>query len=106
MGATNFTGWLFNFLTQCAVILKVANLEMLKAISAIKRKNAAIVVDLLRVNLLFGYHMILVKTGHCAEFYDINYLVPKAVKMQNEIFNLLMEVGAFFTKKHLYGKIV
>lgn len=56
MGATLFTGWIYDFLKPPAVDLKVAHPEMLKAITAAKKKNdradAEKLADLLRVNLL------------------------------------------------------
>ncbi|MGV1100665.1 IS110 family transposase [Thiovibrio sp. JS02] len=54
--ATIFTGWIYDFLKPHAVELKVAHAEMLKAITAAKKKNdqadAEKLADLLRVNLL------------------------------------------------------
>ena len=56
MEATIFTGWIYDFLKPHAVELKVAHPEMLKAITAAKKKNdradAEKFADLLRVNLL------------------------------------------------------
>ena len=56
MEATIFTGWVYDFLAPYAVDLKVAHPEMLKAITAAKKKNdradAEKIADLLRVNLL------------------------------------------------------
>jgi transposase len=56
MEATMFTGWIYDFLKPHAVDLKVAHPEMLKAITAAKKKNdradAEKIADLLRVNLL------------------------------------------------------
>ena len=56
MEATIFTGWIYDFLKPHAVELKVAHPEMLKAITAAKKKNdradAEKLADLLRVNLL------------------------------------------------------
>jgi len=54
--ATIFTGWIYDFLKPHAVGLKVAHPEMLKAITAAKKKNdradAEKLADLLRGNLL------------------------------------------------------
>ncbi|WP_041245270.1 transposase [Geotalea uraniireducens] len=62
MEATIFTGWIYDFLTPYAVDLKVAHPEMLKAITAAKKKNdradAEMIADLLRVNLLPECHML------------------------------------------------
>jgi hypothetical protein len=62
MEATMFTGWVYDFLIPHAVSLKVAHPEMLKAITAAKKKNdrfdAERLSDLLRVNLLPECHML------------------------------------------------
>jgi hypothetical protein len=62
MEATIFTGWVYDFLKPYAVDLKVAHPEMLKAITAAKKKNdradAEEIADLLRVNLLPECHML------------------------------------------------
>ena len=62
MEATIFTGWVYDFLKPYAVDLKVAHPEMLKAITAAKKKNdradAEMIADLLRVNLLPECHML------------------------------------------------
>ena len=54
--ATLFTGWIYDFLKPHAVELKVAHPQMLKAITAAKKKhdraNAEKLADLLRVNAL------------------------------------------------------
>jgi hypothetical protein len=39
MEATMFTGWVYDFLRPHALELKVAHPEMLKAITAAKKKN-------------------------------------------------------------------
>ena len=56
MEATLFTGWIYDFLLPYALELKVAHPEMLKAITAAKKKNDAAdaekITDLLRCNLL------------------------------------------------------
>jgi transposase len=56
MEATMFTGWVYDFLKPYAQELKVAHPEMLKAITAAKKKNdradAEKICDLLRVDLL------------------------------------------------------
>ncbi|OGQ85443.1 MAG: hypothetical protein A2512_00370 [Deltaproteobacteria bacterium RIFOXYD12_FULL_56_24] len=56
MEAALFTGWIYDFLKPHSVELKVAHPEMLKAITAAKKKNdradAEKLADLLRVNLL------------------------------------------------------
>ena len=56
MEATMFTGWIYDVLKPHATELKVAHPEMLKAITAAKKKNdradAEKLADLLRVDLL------------------------------------------------------
>lgn len=62
MEATIFSGWIYDFLKPHALELKVAHPEMLKAITAAKKKNdradAERIADLLRVNLLPECHMV------------------------------------------------
>jgi len=62
MEATIFTGWVYDYLKPHAVDLKVAHPEMLKAITAAKKKNdradAEKIADLLRVNLLPECYML------------------------------------------------
>lgn len=56
MEATMFSGWVYDLLKPLAVDLKVAHPEMLKAITASKKKNdlldAEKICDLLRCNML------------------------------------------------------
>ena len=56
MEATLFSGWIYDFLKPHAHAIKVAHPEMLKAITAAKKKNdradAEKIADLLRVNML------------------------------------------------------
>jgi transposase len=93
MEATLFTGWVYDFLKPYALALKVANPNMLKAITAAKKKNdmadAERLADLLRVNLL-------------PECYMASQ-VHTAVKMKNRISGLLMEAGAEYNKQRLHG---
>jgi transposase len=109
MEATIFTGWVYDFLKPHAVALKVAHPEMLKAITAAKKKNdradAEKIADLLRVNLLPECHML---TEEIRELRRVlryrNHIVRTAVKMQNKISGLLMEVGVNYSKRRLHGK--
>lgn len=109
MEATLFTGWIYDFLLPYAQELKVAHPEMLKAITAAKKKNDATdaekIADLLRCNLLPECYMA------PEEFRELrrilryrNLLVREAVKMKNKTAGLLMEVGATYNKKRLHGK--
>ncbi len=109
MEATMFTGWVYDFLKPHALELKVAHPEMLKAITAAKKKNdradAEKIADLLRVNLLPECYM---ASEDIRELRRIlryrNMIVRTSVKMKNKISGLLMEVGATYSKKRLHGK--
>ena len=109
MEATIFTGWIYDFLTPFAVDLKVAHPEMLKAITAAKKKNdradAETIADLLRVNLLPQCHMLSEEIRELRRILRYrNHVVRTAVKMQNKMSGLLMEVGASYSKRRLHGK--
>ena len=109
MEATLFTGWVYDFLTPYAVALKVAHPEMLKAITAAKKKNDRVdaekICDLLRVNLLPECYMAPVELRELRRVLRYrNLVVHTAVKMKNRISGLLMEVGATYDKQRLHGK--
>lgn len=109
MEATIFTGWVYDFLKPHAVELKVAHPAMLKAITAAKKKNdradAEKIADLLRVNLLPESHMMPEELRELRRVLRYrNMIVRTAVKMKNKMSGLLMEVGAQYSKKRLYGK--
>ena len=109
MEATIFTGWVYDFLKPYAVALKVAHPEMLKAITAAKKKNdradAEKIADLLRVNLLPECHMLSEEIRELRRVLRYrNHIVRTAVKMQNKMSGLLMEVGASYSKRRLHGK--
>jgi transposase len=109
MEATVFTGWVYDFLKPRAVALKVAHPEMLKAITAAKKKNdrsdAEKIADLLRVNLLPECHMLSEEIRELRRILRYrNHIVRTAVKMQNKISGLLMEVGVSYSKKRIHGK--
>lgn len=109
MEATIFTGWVYDFLKPFAIDLKVAHPEMLKAITAAKKKNdradAEKIADLLRVNLLPECHMLSEELRELRRILRYrNHIVRTAVNMQNKISGLLMEVGASYSKKRLHGK--
>ncbi|MRR56576.1 MAG: IS110 family transposase [Deltaproteobacteria bacterium] len=109
MEATLFTGWVYDFLTPYAVSLKVAHPEMLKAITAAKKKNdradAEKICDLLRVDLLPECYMAPVELRELRRVLRYrNLLVRTAVTMKNKISGLLMEVGATYNKRRLHGK--
>ena len=109
MEATLFTGWIYDFIKPHAIEAKVAHPQMLKAITAAKKKNdradASMICDLLRVNLLPECYM---APSDLRELRRIlryrNHIVRTAVKMKNKISGLLMEVGAEYNKKKLHSK--
>lgn len=109
MEATLFTGWIYDFLKPHALELKVAHPEMLKAITAAKKKNdradAERIADLLRVNLLPECYMASEELRELRRILRYrNLIVRTATKMKNKISGLLMEVGAPYNKKRLHGK--
>jgi len=82
---------------------------MLKAITAAKKKNdradAEKIADLLRVNLLPECHMLSEEIRELRRILRYrNHIVRTAVKMQNKMSGLLMEVGVTYSKKRLHGK--
>ena len=109
MEATMFTGWVYDFLKPHAVELKVAHPEMLKAITAAKKKNdradAERIADLLRVNLLPECYMAPEELRELRRILRYrNMIVRTATSMKNKISGLLMEVGATYDKRRLHGK--
>jgi transposase len=109
MEATIFTGWVYDFLKPYANELKVAHPEMLKAIMAAKKKNdradAERIVDLLRVDLLPECYMLPEEIRELRRILRYrNHIVRTAVKMQNKMTGLLMEVGVTYSKKRIHGK--
>jgi len=109
MEATMFTGWVYDFLQPYAVDLKVAHPEMLKAITAAKKKNdradAEKIADLLRVNLLPECYMLSEELRELRRILRYrNMIVRTAVKMKNKMSGLLMEVGATYSKDKLHRR--
>lgn len=109
MEATMFTGWVYDFLKPHALELKVAHPEMLKAITAAKKKNdradAEKITDLLRVNLLPECYMAPTEFRELRRILRYrNMVVRTAVGMKNKISGLLMEVGATYDKRRIHGK--
>ncbi len=69
------------------------------------REGAEKIADLLRVNLLPESHMMLEELRELRRILRYrNMIVRTAVKMKNKMSGLLMEVGAQYSKKRLYGK--
>jgi len=109
MEATLFTGWVYDFLKPYAVDLKVAHPEMLKAITAAKKKNdradAEKIADLLRVNLLPESYMLSEELRELRRILRYrNMIVRTAVEMKNKMSGLLMEVGATYSKEKLHRR--
>lgn len=109
MEATLFTGWVYDFLLPHAIEIKVAHPEMLKAITAAKKKNdqadAERIADLLRVGLIPECYMAPQELRELRRVLRFrNLLVRQAVRMKNKIAGLLMEIGAPYSKKRLHGQ--
>lgn len=109
MEATMFTGWVYDFLKPHAVELKVAHPEMLKAITAAKKKNdradAEKICDLLRVDLLPECYMAPTELRELRRVLRFrNMTLRTANRMKHKISGLLMEVGASYDKSRLHGK--
>lgn len=107
--ATIFTGWIYDVLKPHAVELKVAHPQMLKAITAAKKKNdradAEKLADLLRVNLLPESYMMPAELRELRRILRYrNLIVRTATQMKNKMSGLLMEVGAPYNKRRLHGK--
>lgn len=63
------------------------------------------IADLLRVNLLPECHMLSEEIRELRRILRYrNHIVRTAVKMQNKITGLLMEVGVSYSKRRLHGK--
>lgn len=109
MEATVFTGWIYDYLLPHAKALKVAHPQMLKAITAAKKKNDAAdaekIADLLRCNLLPECYMAPEDHRNLRRILRYrNLLVREASRMKTKTATLLMEVGAEYNKKRLHGK--
>ena len=109
MEATLFTGWVYDFLKPFAHSTKVAHPEMLKAITAAKKKNdrsdAERICDLLRIDMLPECYMAPSEVRELRRIMRYrNHIMRAAVKEKNKISGLLMEVGATYNKKRLHGK--
>jgi transposase len=109
MEATLFTGWIYDFLRPHADELKVGHSYMLRAICASKRKNdrldARKLADALRCDWFPQAYM------PAAEIRELraalryrNKLTHEEVRMKNKTAGLLMEAGAEYEKKKLFGK--
>ncbi len=109
MEATLFTGWIYDFIKPHAYKICVAHPEMLKAITAAKKKNdsadAEKIADLLRVNMIPECYMMPSELRSLRRILRYrNHVVRTAVKEKNKMAGLLMEVGAEYSKNRLHGK--
>lgn len=109
MEATMFTGWVYDFLKPHAQDVLVAHPEMLKAITAAKKKNdradAERICDLLRVDLLPVCYMAPQELRELRRVLRYrNHVVRMATSVKNKMSGLLMEVGAQYSKKRLHGR--
>ncbi len=109
MEATLFSGWIYDVLLPYARELKVAHPEMVKAITAAKKKNdradAEKLADLLRVNLLPECVMMSEDLRELRRMLRYRSLVVRTnTTLKNKMAGLLMEVGAPYDKKRLHGK--
>ncbi len=109
MEATMFTGWVYDLLKPHAKQLLVAHPEMLKAITAAKKKNdradAEKICDLLRVDLLPQCYMAPEEMRELRRVLRYrNHVVRMATTVKNKMSGLLMEVGAEYSKKRLHGR--
>ncbi len=107
--ATMFSGWIYDYLRPHAVDLKVAHPQMLKAITAAKKKNdradAEKLCDLLRVDLLPESYMMPSELRELRRILRYrNMIVRTATQIKNKTSGLLMEVGAPYEKRRLHGK--
>ena len=109
MEATMFTGWVYDFLKPHAKQVIVAHPEMLKAITAAKKKNdradAEKICDLLRVDLLPQCYMAPEQMRELRRVLRYrSHVVRMATTIKNKMSGLLMEVGAEYSKKRLNGR--
>lgn len=109
MEATMFTGWVYDFLKPRAKDILVAHPEMLKAITASKKKNdradAEKICDLLRVDLIPRCYMAPQDMRELRRVLRYrSHIVRMATSVKNKMSGLLMEVGAEYSKKRLHGR--
>lgn len=107
--STMFTGWIYDVLVADGLETKVAHPYRLRAIAAGKKKNdqvdARTLADLLRCNLFPACYMAPENMRELRRVLRFrNMLVQESVRMKNKTAGLLMEVGAEYNKKRLYGR--
>jgi transposase len=104
MEATMFTGWIYDHLVSCGVVVKVAHPAMLQAIAAGKKKNDRVdarkIADLLRCDYFPECHMASreIRDRRRVLRYR-NLLVRQAVQMKNKVSGLLMEAGVPYNQQ-------
>ncbi len=108
MEATMFTGWIYDFLRPHASTIKVAHPEMLKAITAAKKKNdisdAEKICDLLRVDLLPECYMAPTELRELRRLLRYRtHIIKTSTRVKNKISGILMECGSEYTKSKLHG---
>ena len=108
--ATMLTGWVYDCLRPLAQRLEVAHPAMLQAIACAKKKkndslDAEKIGDLLRCDLLPTCYL---APSEIRELRRIlryrNLLLREAVRRNNKVAGLLMEVGALYHKQRLHAK--
>jgi transposase len=100
MEATMFTGWIYDALKPYAAEVKVANPQMLKAISCAKK-----ICDLTRVDLLPECYMAPQWIRDLRRVLRFrNFLVHHCSSLKNKTSGILMELGIEYTKSKLHGK--
>jgi len=107
--ATIFTGWIYDFLLEYALEVKVAHPQMLEAITVAKKKNdsddAEKIADLLRCNLLPECYMQPKEIRELRRVIRYRCLIVREiVRMKNKICGLLMEEGIEYDRKKLHGR--
>jgi transposase len=109
MEATQFTGWIYDFLKGLVDQIKVGHSLMLKAICVAKKKNdrldARKIADAMRCDWFPESYMPdeKIRELRMALRYR-NLLVREETRMKNKTAGLLMEAGAQYNKEKLHGK--
>lgn len=107
--ATLFSGWIYDTLQPYASQLQMGHPAMMQAIAACKKKtdrlDARKIADLLRCDLLPACYVAPAEIRELRRLLRYrNLVVRQAVRQKNKIAGLLMEVGASYNKRRLYGR--
>jgi transposase len=107
MGATIFTGWIYDHLLPHGEKVKVAHPVMLRAIAAAKKKNdkidASKIADCLRCDFLPECHIASTEIRDWRRTLRYRNLpVRQTVQMKNRVSGLLMETGVSYNKQRLH----